>query len=342
MTGKAEIVKGQSTSSTRSVLAQHVPLATPYIVQIFPAYACNFRCNYCIHSVNPQARGFVAGKPLMNFSLYEKCIQDLTAFPQPVKMLRFAATGEPLVHPRIADMIRLAVQQKIAQSIEIVTNGSLLTHELSDALIDAGLNWLRVSIQGLSAEKYKTVTGVDVDYEQLIENLRYFYRKRNQTKMYIKIIDACLDQGEEQKFYDLFGSFCDRIAIEHLLPAVNEIDYSRLSDHVFTLTQNGRMARKDVKVCPQPFYMMQINPDGNVVPCCSMETPCTLGDCRSESLLDIWRGRSFREFQLMQLKGEKHCNAVCAKCQAYKFSMFDEDILDPYVGEIMKKFPSDL
>ncbi|MGP1408476.1 radical SAM protein, partial [Selenomonas sp.] len=62
----------------------------------------------------------------MDFSLYQKFIDDLAEFPVPLKVLHFAGLGEPLLHPRIADMVRYAKEKNIAQTVDIVSNGALL------------------------------------------------------------------------------------------------------------------------------------------------------------------------------------------------------------------------
>ncbi len=324
---KAEIIHGKSISGSRAILSKEIPLKTPYIVQIFPVYGCNFRCNYCIHSLEPSQRGFIAKKKYLDFELYKKCVDDISQFPQKIKMLRFGATGEPLLHTQISEMIKYASEKKVADSIDIVTNGSLLTKELSERLINSGLSRLRVSIQGLSSQKYKDVTGTDTNFEVFWENLNYFYKNNKDTKIYIKIIDVALEPGEAEKFYNIFGDICDKISIEHLLPAVSNIDYTKISNKNFDLTQNGNDV-KDVLVCPQPFYMMQINPDGNVVPCCSMETAYIVGDCTKDSLYKIWNGEKYKDFQIQMLKKEKDNNVICKKCRSYNHNMFEEDILD--------------
>lgn len=43
-------------NGTRGKLADMVPLSTPYKIDIFPIYACNFKCSYCIHSVPSEER----------------------------------------------------------------------------------------------------------------------------------------------------------------------------------------------------------------------------------------------------------------------------------------------
>lgn len=325
MTAKLVICKGKNDS--RTVLADVVPLGTPFLVQIFPVYACNFKCNFCLHSIPPSQRGYVADKTMMNFELYKKTIDDLLQFPQKIKMLRFAATGEPLLHPQISEMIEYANKKNVANSIEIVTNASLLNKELSDKLISSKLDWLRISIEGLSSKKYKDICNTDIDFEMLVENIKYFYENKKNTKVYIKIIDCALEEGEEEKFYKMFSDICDRIAIEHLCPVVNKIDYSKLSNKDLNLTQNGNIIT-EIKVCPQPFFMLQVNPEGNIVPCCSMLTPIILGNCEKNSIKDIWNGENYKKFQILQLNKQKEKNKVCKDCQSYKYGTFKEDILD--------------
>lgn len=332
---KAEKIDGSSIAGKRTTLSDVLPLDTPFLVQIFPAYACNFRCNYCIHSLSKEKRGFVANKSMMDFDFYKKCIRDLKEFPRKIKMLRFAATGEPLLHPKIAEMIDYAKKKDVADSLDIVTNGSLLSPKLSDRLIEAGLDWLRISIQGLSSKKYIEVCGAEVVFEQFVKNIEYFYKHRGNTKVYIKIIDYALDEGDEETFYKVFGEMSDKIAVEHLTPAVSDIDYSKLTEKPLDISQNGNPVQM-AEICPQPFYMMQINPDYNVVPCCSMKTTFICGDAREQSLLDIWRGERLKRFQRASLKHQK--NHICKDCETYKFGMFEEDVLDGHEDLLIQRY----
>lgn len=335
---KAEIIKQTTLSGVRNILANELPLHTPYVVQFFPVYACNFKCNYCIHSIPFSGRGYVADKKNMDIDMYKKCVDNILEFPDKVKMLRFAATGEPLLHSKIAEMVEYAAQKKAADSIEIVTNGALLTKELSDKLINAGLDWLRISVQGVTSQKYKDVCGIQIDFDEFLENIKYFYDNKKETNLYIKVIDMALDEGDEKRFYEIFGDFCDKISVEYLIPATSKIDYSQISKSDFNLTQNGVELSEDIQVCPQPFYMMQINPDGNIVPCCAMETAYVSGNCKEDSLVNIWNSERMKKFQNLQLKKEKYKNKVCGRCQSYKYGVFKEDILDNDTQRLLRFF----
>ncbi len=44
----------------------------------------------------------------MDYDLFRKVIDDLRKFPEPLKMLRLAANGEPLLNKRLPEMIEYA------------------------------------------------------------------------------------------------------------------------------------------------------------------------------------------------------------------------------------------
>lgn len=337
---KAKDISGQAPGGKRERLADKIPLSTPYVVQIFPIYACNFKCSYCIFSVEKKQRGFISDKTVMELDLFKKCVDDMKRFPEKIKVLRFVGIGEPLLHKNLTDMIRYAADKEIANKIELLTNGSLLKPETSTQLIEAGLNRLVVSIQGTSSKKYFDVCDTKIEFEEFISDLKYFYDNKNQTEIYIKIVDIALDdKKDEEKFRNIFGDVCDTLAIEHTVPIHSGIEYENILDESGSVTQFG-LPVKEVKVCPQPFFTMQINPDGKVVPCYSFEYPAVLGDCYKEAADEIWQGEKFNEFRKQMLKGSKKVSEVCDDCSIIKYRLFPEDDLSKD-AERLKKFYED-
>lgn len=321
--------------SGRSILREALPLKAPYLVQIFPCYGCNFRCSFCLHTLPREKHGFISDAALMDMELYRRAIDDMVSVWGTVKMLRFAAIGEPLLHPRIAEMVAYAKEKQAADRIDIVTNGALLTPELSERLIKAGLTTLRVSIEGLSAEEYRENCRAEIDFEKLLSNLRWFYERCGGTKVYIKIIDYMLrgDAEREKRFHELFDPISHVTAVEHLTPTVDEIDYSTFSgDADFSMTQDG-VRRQPVRVCPQPFYMIQLNPDGALVPCCSTRYPVVV---RGQSPGEAWSGKELIGFRLDLLRGGR--NDVCASCSLYQYGTYPEDVLDGYEASLIEKY----
>lgn len=318
----------------RVKLSNAIPLTTPFSIFVFPTTYCNFKCIYCGHSLGHQKMkemyDFVPQN--MTMDTYKKVIDQMKEFPARFKMLSLTGQGEPLINKNLPLMVKMAREAKVAERIEFITNASLLTHEMSDALIDAGLDTMRISLQGLNAEKYKEICGADIDFELFLENIRYFYSHKKDTNLYVKIMDVSLEEGEEEKFYELFGNCTDRMYVEKMLPAYEGVDITK--DMSVEYDRYGRKHEKR-KVCPLPFYMLGVFPDGDVEPCDTIYKPIVIGNVHEESLYDIWNGKKLRDFWKIQLSGERHCNARCSTCCAPDDVSHPEDILDQDAGELL-------
>jgi radical SAM protein with 4Fe4S-binding SPASM domain len=333
---KAQIIDGKIMSNNRHELAEVLPLDTPYLVEIFPIYHCNFKCKYCIYSTPIKERGFISSKRLMDLDLYKKCIDDISKFPQKIKVLRFAGMGEPLLHPHIVEMVDYANKKGITEKIEILTNASKLDYKMSDDLIRAGLGRLYVSLQGLTSEKYLEVCGYKLDFSELLDKLMYFYDMRGETKLHIKIMDYALDSLEDKvKFYELFGNISDSLGIEYASPIYPYVDYDKVLGDKEKITTQFGLPILDIKVCPHPFYRVFLLPDGKITPCFSMEYPEIIGDINKKSVVDIWNGGKLRKFRCKMFNGREF-NKVCSKCQIIKLRLFNEDILDNDVERLKK------
>ncbi|MBN1824450.1 MAG: radical SAM protein [Endomicrobiales bacterium] len=334
---KAKIISGQSPGGKREKLADRIPLDTPFVVQIFPVYACNFKCGYCIFSIEKSKRHFISDTTSMDIELYKKSIDEMAGFKEKIKVLRIVGKGEPLLHKNIVQMVEYAVSKGVANKVEILTNAALLTPEMSDSLISAGLNRLVVSVQGTSKEKYRKVCGVEIDFEKFIENIKYFYERKKGTEVYVKIVDTALENKEdEKKFYDIYGDICDTMAVEYTVPIHAGIEYgSDVKEK--KVTQFG-MPVSEVSVCPQPFFTMQINPDGKVVPCYSFEYPRIIGDVNKQSAREIWNGAEFVKFRKDMLDGIKKAGKTCENCEIIKYRLFPEDDLRNDMDRIKRHY----
>lgn len=326
---RAQDISGQAPGGKRTRLSEALPLATPFVVQIFPVYACNFKCAYCIFSLNESKRQFISDVRTMDLSLFKKCVDEMTTFGAKIKVLRFVGIGEPLLHKNISEMVAYAVSKDIANTVEIITNGYLLTNEISRSLISAGLNRLVISVQGTSREKYRQVSQIKLDFDMLVERIKYFYNSRRNAHVYIKIVDYALDgEDDKQRFYDIFGDICDTIGIEYAVPIHSGVNFDAVvKGNAAEVTQFG-LPVSEVRVCPQPFFTMQINPDGKVVPCYSFEYPGIMGDCHSQTVPQIWNGSKFNEFRRAMLDGSRHVGGICSECSIIKYRMFPDDVLN--------------
>lgn len=324
---KAENLSNKNPGGERQKLIDKLPLDTPYVVQIFPIYKCCAKCNYCLFSVPKKDRGFITDKDIIDFNLFKKCIDDLQQFKNNLKVFRIVGLGEPLLYPKLVEMCDYINQSKKVNTLEIITNGILLNKKLSDKLIDK-VDRLVISLQGITKESYKEISNVNLDFNDFVDNIRYFFKNKKKTHIYIKISDISLkNEKDKEKFFDIFGNICDSLAIEQIVPLHEEIKYSEdILDK--NKTQFGLEIKEKIKICAQPFMHFQINPDGKIIPCYSWSYPEILGDVNKESLYDIWNGEKFNNFRIKMLENTLNFNNICRNCGMIQFRQHPEDIIE--------------
>lgn len=330
--------------ANRKRLADIIPLPHPFTVYIEQTRYCNFKCFYCIHSTRDKKDGEFAslGYALrhMDFALYGNIIQQLAAFPHGIKRIVFSGLGEPLMNPRFPEIVRIARNANIAERVEVITNAVLLTPDLTDAIIDAGITNISVSIQGVNADRYQETCGMTVDFEALRNNLLYLYTHRGNAKIYVKIVDAALKGPDEEKaFFDLFGDRADRIYVEHLVLMQQQMQ--DLKKHVNEQKNFYNEAYDpNRQVCSQAFYFLQIGCDGDTFPCPNPGLPRSLsmGNLNTQSAVDVWNGPVRRKFLRTMLSLERKTIPECRDCTTFNCINNPLENLDDDAPHLVDRF----
>ncbi len=319
-------------------LGNVVPLDMPFTVFLSVSTVCNFKCKYCIHVLSKEHladKGFIP--EIMTWDTFELAAEQISRFPGRLKTIFLYGVGEPLCNKLLPRMVRHLKDMDVADQIAFITNGALLDRKMSDALIDAGLDTIRFSIQGITSEKYFDICGAKIDFGSLVENIRYLYRNRKQCEVFVKIADVALDEGDEDQFYAIFGEISDRMFVERIVPVFHEIDYSNMIREA-TVTDLWGNEHETRLVCPICFYTLTVFPNGDVYPCCMESDPAGLGNIRHEPLTEIWNGRKHTAFMRMQLEKKRMQNRICKTCTAPDTSAKLEDELDSCAQNILARF----
>jgi len=79
----------------------------------------------------------------------------LSTMPESVHTVFLGGMGEPLCHEDIVYMVRRAAMR--SKRVEVLTNGTLLTREMSAALLGAGLDMLWISLDSVDAGMYESI-----------------------------------------------------------------------------------------------------------------------------------------------------------------------------------------
>jgi MoaA/NifB/PqqE/SkfB family radical SAM enzyme len=143
-----------------------------------PTNRCNLDCRTCMRHGWDEELGF------MEFALFEKIASDLKVFPGPPGIF-LGGFGEPLGHPRIGDMVKAA--KTTGSEVELISNGILLDEEMTDLLVEAGLDRLWVSIDGASPASYADVRLGD-HLPQIIANLERLNARSSKPELGVSFV----------------------------------------------------------------------------------------------------------------------------------------------------------
>lgn len=326
----------RAPNSGRIVLAESVPLTAPLCIRIEPSQLCNFRCEFCPLSVEDYRK--VQKNELINYDLFLSTVSNIKQSFGHVKHIMLNGMGEPFLHPRIADMVETVSREQICDSVEITTNASLLTPELSDALVSVGLSQLRISVDGLSSEDFQKYCDAKVDFDKYVKNIAYFFEHRGKTRVYTKILNYMVDTNERyETFLRTFGPISDMINVENLIELSQGIDFQEIAgkDTSFTQTMANTAMAEKTRICSMSFFTLQVNVDGAIQPCCAPTAP-HIGNVADISLKKVWTDIAI-SFQRRMLDGIAGI-PVCDICPSRKYWIQPEDVLDPYAQDLKNKY----
>lgn len=317
---------------SRSDLSQVLPLDTPFSILVDPSNACNFRCTFCATGDSDLLRRVGRPKGQMPLALFRKIVDDIARFPRPLKSLHLYKDGEPLANRDLPAMVAYAKAQGVADHVETTSNGALLTPSLSEALLAAGLDGLRISVYGTDDATYQSLTRGRAGYGTVLDNVRALDQRRRDLgaplHLHCKLLIPSADSPGVARFLEDFGPLCDSLYVHPL--------------HGKPSAQPGfeKTPAPGRLVCSEPFLKLAINFDGQVSVCCSdWAMQLIVGDVTRESLVEIWHGPKLRAFRLTQLHGARTSIAACRSC-AYLATLPADTDIDAVRDSLLSRYAS--
>jgi MoaA/NifB/PqqE/SkfB family radical SAM enzyme len=240
---------------------------------------CNLKCAMC-------PRGGVDGlkndrKGMMDFELFKKIIDKIVAEKIRFAELWFGSWGEPLLNPFLPEMARYAKYKLPDTTILTFTNLTCLKDPA--AIIDSGLDVIRISISGMTQDVYsKNHIGGDINL--VLSNLKQLIYFRKQLNRNIKLILVFHDYLYNKKDADLAKKFCEDNGIEFELhrcyiPCVesnikfhkNKKELAKFYGQFIDLEREELLMRmlNDYRVCNMLNNWVAIDFDGRLYRCCS-------------------------------------------------------------------------
>jgi MoaA/NifB/PqqE/SkfB family radical SAM enzyme len=329
------LIKPRIDLLNRTKLEEVIPLATPFIINVDPADTCNLQCKFCPTGNRALMRKTVGRNfGSLDFDLYKKIVDDICEFDKPIKVLRLYKDGEPFVNPNMSRMIRYAKDKGCADRIDTTTNALLLNPKTNLEIIDAGIDRINISIEGINIQQYFEFSKTIIIFEGLVSNITHLYENKKQCEIIIKINGDELSEEDKGKFYEVFGDIADGVNIEHFMDCWPQFE----SNNIKANQDYGIYGQKikEVAVCPYVFYSFSINSDGSSSVCfLDWSRKQIIGDAKTQKVKDIWNSQKLREYQRMFLMKNRKSHPICGSCG--QLSHGQPDDIDDYAGKLLDK-----
>lgn len=122
------------------------------------AACCNLSCRFCPRDAMTRPQRIMRPE---TFAAVER-------FLPAGAVVMFAGLGEPLTNPHLPDFVRRLKRRGVSSCV--ITNGVLMTRPRIEALIDAGIDQLQVSVHAVDQAVFRRLVP-DLDLDRLLDNL---------------------------------------------------------------------------------------------------------------------------------------------------------------------------
>ena len=128
---------------------------------------CNFRCRYCMpREVFGEGYEFLPRRAILRFGEIQRVVRIVAGFG--VRKVRITG-GEPLLRRDLSQLITMLTQIKGVE-LALTTNGALLP-EQAQALADAGLKRVTVSLDSLDDKTFRAMNDADFPVADVLDGI---------------------------------------------------------------------------------------------------------------------------------------------------------------------------
>jgi radical SAM protein with 4Fe4S-binding SPASM domain len=271
----------------------------PPILQIEPTNYCNADCISCPSSRSSRPKGH------MDFNLFQRIIDDASGIG--VELVHLFLHGEPLLHPRIVEMIGYLKSKGIA--FHMTTNGVPMNEEKIRGILGSGVNnadHVTFSILGASRAVHNNIFRREF-YDRAVENLLLFLDLRKKLGVNGPVIETVFyrmpeNEHEEDEFVEKWRGVVDHVRMAG--------DISR-SFSEYKL--NGESLAVRSNPCVNLWQKMTVFWNGDVTMCIQdVDGDWVLGNLNEQSISEIWNSEKLlaikRNHKGMQFEDLPFCH----------------------------------
>lgn len=274
---------------------------------------CNDKCPFCPNSKIQRKRVSIEK------DLAFRIIKETGELG--VKKAGLFMNGEPFVTKNLDEYVAYCKKCGI-DYVFITTNGGLATKETLKAVLDAGLDSIKFSINAGSKESYKKIHCQD-DYDKVIENLKFVYEYRKSSGLKFNILSSFVmtkytmaeiedHRKNVEPYVDDLVFFEAQSFGGQMIDEVNELRAVSNDDKLKTFAPNA------VGPCTLLFNSINVTAEGYLTLCCSEAfNYLVIEDLNEMSLKDAWYSDKMVEMRKKHIENDLE-GTQCYKCRIGK------------------------
>ena len=287
----------------------------PKVIYIETTNICNAHCIMCPHD------SMTRKLSVMDSNLFKTIIDGMKECDLSNTQLFLHKEGEPLCDPSIIERIMYTKKNlPSVKEIGINTNAMFLTSDITDRLIDSGLDLIFFSVDGTSADVYDKIR-INCSYDVVEKNIDYFLRKRKESKMNMRVVMQMIINDITRPYKDDFIEKWKKYNVEFYLKEM----------HCYLDGGNSSFSppdfSKQINCCEDPFKVLVYYVDGKVGSCCwDYNNEFVVGDARLNNLVELFNGDRIQFLRNKQKELSCFDISPCNRCGR----IFGEDRISKY------------
>jgi MoaA/NifB/PqqE/SkfB family radical SAM enzyme len=304
--------------------------SSPYLLIIDPCNFCNLRCPLCPTGLNDLGRE----QSMMSFDHFKHYIDPHVPYLFEAYLHNW---GESLLNKDVFKMIDYAQSRNVGTNLS--SNLVIASSEDLDNMIDSGLEYLVVSLDGASPETYSQYR-IRGDWQRVVDNMAELIRRRNARGKTTPVVEwQFIVMKPNQHEVAKAEAMAKEIGVDliRFIPVGMPFEFRNRKEVADTWFPDGVKGRKESDHTeqqygqagkPSPcFYLyrsMVVNADGGVSPCCVVYKKNRDFAQLTDATIDVpslWNNDKFQSARSLfsAEKLEKRRPTVCDTCDIFAY-----------------------
>lgn len=287
----------------------------PKLILVATASPCNAKCPHCPCTVKPEIRNT---EKFFDHNLFAKLAGEALPFNAHI---RLSGYGEPLLHPRLFDMLA-----ENEGRFSLITNGSLFNRNRIHRIIKMNLDAIEVSVDSHKASIYDKIR-VGLDFARVHDNIIDLIKERDiqgaKTKIMVSIINQPSRNPDIEGAVDYWEKIVDKVMLRKyvtwgILPSE---DCGEIPD--------------EREACPYPWERLMLDPSGYIrlCPYDDQKLIPPLGNLYENSIEEVWHGERMDAIRWGHKENNFKNVELCSKCTDWAYRSWTHNyrsVMDDY------------